>query len=147
MAVGAVVVAAALFLIAGPEKAERGATWETFRAAEFNAALGTVPLLVDFTADWCPNCKVLEHSVLTNANLEQWRQRYGLRLVKVDLSRDNPAGQAFLERLGSSSIPIVAIFPAGEEKNRPLVLRDLFGKTTLEKALGEILTNGGRLSD
>lgn len=147
LAVGAVVVAAALFLIAGPEKAERGATWETFRAAEFNAALGTVPLLVDFTADWCPNCKVLEHSVLTNANLEQWRQRYGLRLVKVDLSRDNPAGQAFLERLGSSSIPIVAIFPAGEEKNRPLVLRDLFGKTTLEKALGEILTNGGRLSD
>lgn len=135
---GIVVIAVALFLIAGSRQSGGSIQWEPFHAVEFDAALGTTPLLVEFTADWCPNCKVLERTVLTGTNLEQWQKRYGLRAIKVDLSRNNAPGQALLERLGSASIPVVALFPAGEEKNRPLVLRDLFGKATLEDALRRI---------
>lgn len=133
------VIALAVFFVIRTEKTEQSVYWETFTAPAFEAALGKVPLLVDFTADWCPNCKVLEHGVLTRDNLDSWQKRYGLRLIRVDLSRENPAGQALLERLGSSSIPVVALFPAGADKNRPLVLRDLFGEMTLEEALKTII--------
>ncbi len=128
-----------LFLASGLESPSRTVRWETFQAAEFGASLGKAPFLVDFTADWCPNCKLLERGVLTEANLAAWQKRYGLRLVRVDLSQDNPAGQALLAHLGSSSIPVVALFPLGAEKNRPLVLRDMFGKSALEEALATIL--------
>ncbi|MEG1610931.1 MAG: thioredoxin family protein, partial [Bilophila sp.] len=45
------------------------APWERFDPQTFRTALHTEPLLVEFTADWCPSCKVLERTVLTPARL------------------------------------------------------------------------------
>jgi len=110
-------------------------SWEPFEPAAFTEAVGAQPVLADFTADWCPNCKFLEFSVLTEENLARWKRRYGMRFVKVDLTRENPAAQALLEAMGSRSIPVVALFPAGEKSREPLVLRDLFTLRTLESAM------------
>lgn len=111
------------------------AAWEPYEPEAFEEMLGTTPVLADFTADWCPNCKFLEFSVLTEENLSRWKRRYGMRFVKVDLTRENRSAQALLEAMGSRSIPVVAIFPAGEKSRAPMVLRDLFTLPTLEKVL------------
>ena len=114
--------------------------WEAFDAPAFEEMLGKEPILADFTADWCPNCKFLEMTVLTEGNLARWHRRYGLRFVKVDLTREHPEAQALLAAMGSRSIPVVAVFPVGEKAFSPVVLRDLFTTPTLERVMERELT-------
>lgn len=111
--------------------------WSNFEEQGFLAGLGKERILVDFTADWCPNCKVLEMTTLSSKNLAVWKKRYGLTLLQADMTRDNPAAQALLRKLGSQSIPVVAIFAAGEPAN-PLVLRDLFTSGQMDQALEKL---------
>lgn len=114
------------------------APWEPFRPETFHALLKKEPLLVDFTADWCPSCKFLEQTVLTPKRLRSLQERYGLRFIKVDLTRPDPQAQALLRALGSVSIPVTAIFPRGLLSNSPLVLRDLYTSGQLDKALSTL---------
>ncbi|GFM37648.1 protein-disulfide reductase DsbD family protein [Desulfovibrio psychrotolerans] len=109
--------------------------WQTFSQQQFLESAGRHNLVLDFTADWCPNCKILEHTVLTEANRARWAQEYGAVFIKVDLTRENEEGYALLRALGSQSIPVVAFFPAGEKAASPLVLRDLFTTDVAEAAL------------
>ncbi len=113
--------------------------WQQFSPQEFAADLGKKNLLVEFTADWCPNCKFLEATVLSPRNLRSWRKKYGLDLIRVDLTRPNAYAQRLLEMLGSKSIPLTAIFPSGKNSSSPMVLRDLYGAQTIERALKDSL--------
>lgn len=111
------------------------ARWQDFSRQQFLAHLGTRNMLVDFTADWCPNCKVLEHTVLTEANRKRWAEEHGLLYIRVDMTRSNDDAQALLEAMGSKSIPVVALFPTGKQAASPTVLRDLFTTDVAESAL------------
>lgn len=111
--------------------------WREFTPEDFTASLGEKPLLLEFTADWCPNCKFLEATVLTGEHLRDWKARYGMELIRVDLTRPNAYAVRLLEMLGSKSIPLTALFPAGELAAKPLVLRDIYGVEDLERALGQ----------
>jgi thiol:disulfide interchange protein DsbD len=108
--------------------------WQPFDRQRFEALRHTTPLLLDFTADWCPNCKFLEKTVLTAETSSTIAQRYGAVLMRVDLTREDPQNMALLAALGSRSIPLLAIF-SPTRPNSPLILRDLFSQATLERAL------------
>jgi thiol:disulfide interchange protein DsbD len=117
----------------------RAATaWTEFRAADFAQRLGRETVFVEFTADWCPSCKVLNQAVLTQDNIASWRERYDLTLVRVDLSQPNPEGEALLQALGSRSIPALAVFPA-KSPERPIVLRDFYSSRDIRQALDKSL--------
>ena len=111
--------------------------WQPLAPADFRAELGRQPLLVTFTADWCPSCKVLERTVLTPDRLAALSARYGLRLIKVDITRPDADAEGLLRSLGSLSIPVTALFPAGAESAAPLVLRDLYTSSSLEAAAAQ----------
>lgn len=113
--------------------------WQNFSPQEFLGNLGKKNMLVEFTADWCPNCKFLEATVLSDNNLHSWQKNYGLDLIRVDLTNPNPYGQRLLEMLGSKSIPLTAIFAKGPNSFKPLVLRDIYGQQTLARALNSQL--------
>ena len=109
--------------------------WTPFTVAEFKENWGKKPIIIDFTADWCANCKVLEKTVLTKERLANWAELYGAIFIQADITHDNPAAQAMLQALDSASIPVVALFPANEYAASPLVLRDLFTPQQIEKAV------------
>lgn len=113
--------------------------WISFNMTTFHSLWRKEPLFVEFTADWCPSCKVLEHTVLTPSRLEALTRHYGVQLLRVDLTRPDPDGEALLRALGSVSIPVAAIFPAGDEADHPLVLRDLYTAGQLENAFETLL--------
>ena len=100
--------------------------WREFSPEQFQADLGQKAMLLEFTADSCPNCKVLEATVLTDERMRKLRARYGMELIRVDLTGVNAYGIRLLEALGSKSIPLTALFPAGEQASSPLVLRDVY---------------------
>ena len=114
-----------------------GSDWTPFSVAEFKENWGRKPIIIDFTADWCANCKVLEKTVLTKERLEEWAERYGAVFIQADITHDNPAAQAMLQALDSASIPVVALFPADEQAASPLVLRDLFTSQQIENAVSK----------
>jgi len=117
-----------------PSQTEANA-WEEFNPVQLSQRIGKEQIFVDFTADWCPTCKVLEATVLTNDNIAHWKKEYGIAFIKVDMTERDPEAEALLRALGSMSIPTAALFTIGEESGSPLVLRDLYTKSQLENIL------------
>ncbi|MFD0276763.1 thioredoxin [Kitasatospora sp. NPDC127111] len=78
-------------------------TDETF-ATEVLGAEG--PVLVDFTADWCPPCRQMVPVLAEIAREEAHR----LTVVSLDVDR-NPEAQA---RYGVLSMPTLMVFRGGE---------------------------------
>jgi thiol:disulfide interchange protein DsbD len=125
------VAAAAVFLF---RPATHQDPWQDFRMERFENLLGQENLILDFTADWCPNCKFLEKTVLAPENSARIAEDHDAILLRVDLTRHEPELMALLESLGSKSIPILAIF-SKDRPDSPLVLRDLFTGGQLDEAL------------
>ncbi len=118
---------------------ERTAHWIGFEQQDFSDRLGNEAILVEFTADWCPSCKVLEQTVLTPTNLNRWRDKYGLTFIKVDLTAPDKVADKFLRALGSRSIPLAAIFKPGKDARSPTVIRDLYTTGQMNEALSQTL--------
>lgn len=109
--------------------------WEEFTPTDFNERIGKEKIFIDFTADWCPTCKVLESTVLTTENVARWKKQYGVAFIKADMTERNIEAESLLRALGSMSIPTAALFSRGEGSQSPLVLRDLFTESQLENIL------------
>jgi thiol:disulfide interchange protein DsbD len=137
--VGALLAACAVYLaFTGPNPAARSAAdiaWQRFTPENFSSALGRQNILLDFTADWCINCRVMEATTLAESNRTKWREEHGLIYMQADLTRENPPAQTLLRALGSSGIPLIAIFPAGNSHAAPLILRDISTPGQIEAAL------------
>ncbi len=122
----------------GSASIKRDFAWEEFDPQTFTELLGTQPLLLEFTADWCPSCKAMEYTTLNKKRMATLREKYKMRTIRVDLTRDAEAGKALLLSLKSGSIPVIALFPKGEGAKKPMVLRDLVTPEQLKRALSEV---------
>ncbi|MFC1504300.1 protein-disulfide reductase DsbD family protein [Spirochaetota bacterium] len=96
---------------------------------------GDRTIVIDFTADWCPNCKVIEHSVLFSKEVMDIATENNLILYFADLTESDPLLESFLQKLNSRSIPFLAFFPTGKARSRPYYLRDFYTKNDFRKAV------------
>src|SRR6185369_9491321 len=70
-------------------------------------------VMVDFTADWCLTCKVnLKLAVNTHDVLQEVTKNNVVPLL-ADWTDGSPEIKEVLTSLGSRSIPVLAIYPAG----------------------------------
>ena len=53
-----------------------------------------MPVLLDFYADWCTSCKILEHSLFDDPGIKQTLQQF--KIIKVDITDNSSAQQALL---------------------------------------------------
>ena len=91
--------------------------WIYYTPARFEEALedGRV-VVMDFTAEWCLNCKVLEHNVLQSPQVVTLLARPDVAPVKVDITGNNPVGKEKLRDTGRLTIPLLVIYtPGGHE--------------------------------
>jgi len=73
-------------------------------------------IVVEFTAEWCLNCKALEESVLRSRPVVELFEREGVVPMKVDLTGNNDLGNAMLKNVDRLTIPLLVIFaPDGTE--------------------------------
>jgi len=86
-----------------------------------------VPVLVDFTAAWCPPCRLM-HPVLEQLAAE----REDVRIVQVDVDAD----QATAARYGILSMPTFVLFRDGAEALRLIGARP---RRRLEAELDAVL--------
>ncbi|MGC8833989.1 MAG: thioredoxin family protein, partial [Armatimonadota bacterium] len=108
--------------------------WSSFDIRTLNRWLSSgQTVIVEWTADWCPNCKYVENTVYRNRKVIQ-RLKRGVKLMRADITRPFPEAEHLLKKLGGRSIPFTAVFPA-ENPSRPKILRDIYTPETLLKAL------------
>ena len=109
--------------------------WSSFSIEHFTEQLGKRPMVLTFTADWCANCKFVETATLTEKKIGEVADKYNAEFIMVDFTQPNAAGTKLLEMLGSRSLPVTAIFPAGDMACSPVVLRDLFFEGRFDDAV------------
>jgi len=92
--------------------------WVYYTPDRFERALANGNVVVmDFTAEWCLNCKSLEAAVLyPKAVSSLLTEANGVVPIKVDLTGGNAAGWARLNKVGRITIPLLVVFaPDGTE--------------------------------
>ncbi|HSX69986.1 MAG TPA: thioredoxin family protein, partial [Pseudomonas sp.] len=104
---------------ASPARAEHS-QWQTVTTpAELDAALAEAkgagqPLLLDWYADWCISCKVIEREVLTAPAVTA--QLGGYRLIRFDITESREDQRALLDRYQLFGPPAILFFaPKGDE--------------------------------
>jgi thiol:disulfide interchange protein len=134
----AAAVGTAALLLLGPVRSliEWQEPFSRARVADLQRSGATV--MVDFTADWCPTCKVnLAFAIETRRVREAIEQNRVVPLL-ADWTDGSAEIKQALEGLGSRSIPLLAIYPAarpGEPVPAPIVLRDLIRERDVLAAL------------
>ena len=114
--------------------------WRLFDQKVFDAALlDGRPVAIDFTADWCMNCKVLELTVLHAPEVDTLLHQKGVVTMTGDWTRRDQTEESravgdLLSRYGGQQVPVLMIFTL-DRLDDPIVLRGLFTKETLIKEL------------
>ncbi len=88
--------------------------WIHYTPERFGSAIGqNKVVLMDFTAEWCLNCKVLEEGVLHDRRIIAALAQSDVVPMKVDITGNNPAGKAKLKEVGSLTVPLLVVFSPG----------------------------------
>ena len=111
----------------------QGVHWKPYSTVAFESALASgKTVVVDFTADWCVNCKVLEMMVLQSDAVLTLLDKKGIVSFTADCTRYGEATK-LLRQLGPEQVPALAIFDPSIP-SQPTVLRGFYTqKTLLEK--------------
>ncbi len=115
-----------------------GSVWKPFSADSLLAAHAAGRhAVVDFTANWCMNCKYNEVMVLDRKDVMDLIKKKNILALKADMTMPDPVQDSLLRHLGSQSIPFLAVFP-GNRPNEPIVMRDVLTKGKFVKVLSEL---------
>jgi thiol:disulfide interchange protein DsbD len=81
------------------------------------AAAAGRPVMLDFYADWCVSCKEMERYTFTDPKVQQ--ALAGAVLLKADVTANDAADQALLQRFGIFGPPTIAFWgPDGRERTQ-----------------------------
>ncbi|MEK1838143.1 MAG: protein-disulfide reductase DsbD [Pseudomonas sp.] len=112
--------------------------WQTITTpAELDRVLAEAkssgtPLLLDWYADWCISCKVIEHEVLTDANVVE--RLKGYRLIRFDITASNAEQRALLDRYKLFGPPALMFFGKdGVERVDVRVIGEISAKNFAER--------------
>ena len=65
--------------------------------------------MVEFTADWCINCKAMERTTFKDSKLMATIKTLGVITLQVDLTQVDEQRRAIFERFGGRAIPYVVV--------------------------------------
>lgn len=112
-----------------------GIPWRAFSDQRLEQAFGQ-PVMVEFTADWCINCKAMERTTYKDNKLLATIETMGVITLQVDLTQVDEQRRAIFERFGGRAIPYIVVL----DKQGQLVQRytGVVGADTLVDVLRSI---------
>lgn len=70
-------------------------------------------VLLDFTASWCENCKLLDAQTFSNERVQE--RLKGYKLVKIDISENDSAQTQMMKEFGVFAPPVLIFYEKGAE--------------------------------
>ncbi len=112
-----------------------GIAWQAYSDQAFAEARASGrPLLVEFTANWCPNCLSIEASVYHDPRTAAELHRANVVLLRADLTDEQAPGWKKVDELNpGGGIPLTAIYGPGAEQ--PIKLTSLYTTQNLIDAI------------
>ncbi len=84
--------------------------WQAFNEAAINKAVASKnPVMIEFTADWCLNCKVLEKTVFKSEKILAAVKDTSMVPLRVDITRVSKKNKDLLTRYKGNALPFVVI--------------------------------------
>jgi thioredoxin:protein disulfide reductase len=124
--------------LAGSSQAQNTSEWQTISTpAELDRVLAeaksaNTPLLLDWYADWCISCKVIEHEVLNDAYVVE--RLKGYRLIRFDITASTAEQRALLDRYKLFGPPALMFFGKdGNERGDVRVIGEINAKDFAER--------------
>ncbi|WP_095144820.1 protein-disulfide reductase DsbD [Pseudomonas sp. Irchel s3b6] len=122
----------------GSPQAPDAGQWQTISTpAELDQALAeakaaNTPLLLDWYADWCISCKVIEHEVLNDPMVVE--RLNGYRLIRFDMTASNAEQRALLDRYRLFGPPALMFFGKdGNERTNVRVIGEITAREFAER--------------
>ena len=115
----------------GPSEAGGWEPWSPERVAALQKE--GRPVFIDFTADWCLNCKYNERFVLDTPPVREALR--GFATLKADWTRGDARITAELKRLGRAGVPVYVVIPSRQRGGSPEVLPELLTQHAVLEAL------------
>lgn len=114
-AAGAAMIVFAVWL-AQPQAPEQAIAWEGLDGIRDDRA-GDRPVLIDFAAEWCIPCREMDHTTYVDPDVVREAERF--RMLKADITEENPRTRKFVEDYDVRGVPtVILLTAAGEEKQR-----------------------------
>lgn len=89
-------------------------------------------VLVDYYADWCVSCKIMEKNVFGKSEVMQALN--GVRLLRLDVTADNDASRALLKRYQVPGPPtLLWLGPDGNERRERRITGEVDDKAFVEQ--------------
>lgn len=73
-------------------------------------------VLLDFTASWCENCKLLDAQTFSDERVQE--RLKGYKLVKIDISENDSAQTQMMKEFGVFAPPVLIFYEKGAEFSR-----------------------------
>ena len=98
-------------------KNAQGVPWRVFQADSTKGIItlelarkANQPVFVDFTADWCVNCKTFEKTHIEVDEVINAFRETGVWAAKADYTKKDPSLKKLLKALGRGGLPTYAIY-------------------------------------
>ncbi|MGD0785115.1 MAG: cytochrome c biogenesis protein CcdA [Sedimentisphaerales bacterium] len=114
----AAIILAILFgfiLLGEPQKAI--IDWKPYDATVIaSAQKNNQPVIIDFSADWCLSCKILDKTVFSSKQVADLIKQKGVLAIKADTTQfDYPATIALKEIYNEPAVPVTVLLLPGKE--------------------------------
>lgn len=93
------------------------------------------PVFMDYTADWCANCKTNEKLFIETETIRGDLQRTQILPMKADFTKEDETIEEWMDKLGRSGLPVyVVYYPDGTTDLLPEVITTEMLSSALTKA-------------
>jgi thiol:disulfide interchange protein DsbD len=105
-ALGIAMIAGSVFYFWTVGMVEAGIEWLPYENSLITrAAEGKKPVIIDFSAEWCEPCQILERKVFRDKEVMKFSRQFVT--VRVDLTSPHPRQNEILQRYGVKGVPTV----------------------------------------
>jgi thiol:disulfide interchange protein len=112
--------------------------WQGYDRALIESAISRQrPVLIDFTADWCANCEVVDKFVYDRKDVAKLIEKKGVLAIKGDTTESNQRATIDLSELYKEpGVPVTILFLPG--KSEPVHIHGLFFANELKALLEKL---------